>query len=75
MKPDYKDFKCWAKVKMKEWLDSDYVNNLNLRICTFTDGEPYIAGYPHLSYSLFLYEHKAVQEKSLKINKKRGVRK
>ena len=30
MKPDYKDFKCWAKVKMKEWLDSDYVNNLTL---------------------------------------------
>ncbi|MCT7637030.1 hypothetical protein [Aliarcobacter butzleri] len=65
MKPNYEDFKQWAKGKLKEWLSSDYVNNLDLRICTFTDGEPYIGGYPHLSYSIFLYEYK-IEKKSLK---------
>jgi hypothetical protein len=74
MKPDYNDFKCWAKSKLKEGLSSDYVNKLELRVCTFTDGEPFIGGYPDLNYNSFIYENKIMQEKSLKINKKRGVR-
>lgn len=66
MNPNYDDFKQWAKSKLKEGLSSDYVNNLEIRICAFTDGEPFIGGYPDLRYSLFVYEYKNEKKKSVK---------
>lgn len=63
MTPNYDDFKQWAKSKLKEGLSLDYVNKLELRVCTFMDGEPFIGGYPDLNYSSFIYECKNKKNK------------
>ena len=62
----YKDLIEWAKSKLKEHYDSSCVDDLELKICFFSDGEPFIGRYPYLDYSSFLFEtHGQINKKKV----------